>query len=79
MPKLLEDILKARNSTVNTIAIIIVTGYVAGELYLTFTGAGEKAMERLSGVALVILNSVAIVKAVQTNTNEPKQNNASNE
>lgn len=79
MPKLLEDILKARNSTVNTIAIIIVTGYVAGELYLTFTGSGEKAMERLSGVALVILNSVAIVKAVQTNTNEPKQNNTSNE
>lgn len=74
MPKLLEDILKARTSTVNTIAIMIVAGYVSGELYLTFTSQGEKAMERLSAVAMVILNSVAIVKAVQTNTNEPKQN-----
>lgn len=74
MPKLLEDILKARTSTVNTIAIIIVAGYVSGELYLTFTGMGEKAMERLGGVAMIVINAIAIVKAVQTNTNEPKQN-----
>lgn len=78
MPKLLENILQARTSTVNTIAIMVVAGYVAGELYLTFTGRSEKAMERLGGVAMIVINAIAIVKAVQTNTNEAKPNDQNN-